>query len=202
MTARTGRTRWLALGEASRFLGVDETTLRRWADTGLIHTLRTPGGHRRFSEVDLATFVRGRHSATARLPDVIGAHGNRLLPHRSGRRIREQSWYRAISGPRASAIGGTCRLLTAALASFLSGGGQAARRRGERAARALGAQVEALGLSPADATEAFLYFRRAIVGAVSASLPLAADRKLQTLRRADEYFDRIQAALMVPYRRK
>ena len=39
---------WLTLGEASRMLGVDPDTLRRWSDGGKVDLLRTPGGHRRF----------------------------------------------------------------------------------------------------------------------------------------------------------
>lgn len=198
----TQDTRWLALGEASRFLGVDVTTLRRWSDAGMIHALRTPGGHRRFREIDLASFVRRHHSATARLPDIIGAGGTRLLPAGADRKIRRQPWFHAVRGRQAAAIGTSCRTLMAALASYLAGGGSAARRQGEVVARALGAQVAALGLSPAQATEAFLYFRQAIIRSVSASLPLRSERKLQSIRRADEYFNRIHAALMVPYGRK
>ena len=41
-------TLWLTLGEASRMLGVDPDTLRRWADNGKVDVLKTPGGHRRF----------------------------------------------------------------------------------------------------------------------------------------------------------
>lgn len=50
---RTDRTEWLSLGEASRTLGVNTSTLRRWADADLVRTFRTPGGHRRFSASDL-----------------------------------------------------------------------------------------------------------------------------------------------------
>ncbi|HEV8654065.1 MAG TPA: helix-turn-helix domain-containing protein, partial [Candidatus Limnocylindria bacterium] len=39
---------WLTLGEASRILGVDPDTLRRWADNGKVEVFTTPGGHRRF----------------------------------------------------------------------------------------------------------------------------------------------------------
>src|SRR2546421_9809590 len=42
------RGEWLTLGEASRILGVDPDTLRRWADSGKIDVFTTPGGHRRF----------------------------------------------------------------------------------------------------------------------------------------------------------
>ncbi|HJN91969.1 MAG TPA: MerR family transcriptional regulator [Dehalococcoidia bacterium] len=51
--SRTDRTEWLSLGEASRTLGVNTSTLRRWADADLVRTFRTPGGHRRFSASDL-----------------------------------------------------------------------------------------------------------------------------------------------------
>jgi excisionase family DNA binding protein len=194
--------RWLALGEASRVLGVDVTTLRRWADAGEIQAFRTPGGHRRFTDADLATFVRRRHSATARLSDVFGADGVRLLPAGSGRMVRTQPWYRAVRGPHAAAIGHSCRRLMAGLAAYLAGEGPTARRRGEAAARALGTQIAALGLSAAEATEAFLFFRQAIAQAVSSRFPLHPRRKIQSIRRADEYFNRIQAVLMAAYGRR
>jgi diguanylate cyclase (GGDEF)-like protein/PAS domain S-box-containing protein/excisionase family DNA binding protein len=38
----------LAIGEAAQALGVSVSTLRRWADSGQVATVRTAGGHRRF----------------------------------------------------------------------------------------------------------------------------------------------------------
>jgi len=52
--------KWLALKEASAFLGVHFTTLRSWADRGDIPVFRTPGGHRRFSIDDLRRFLAER----------------------------------------------------------------------------------------------------------------------------------------------
>ncbi|HEY3247361.1 MAG TPA: helix-turn-helix domain-containing protein [bacterium] len=193
--------RWLALGEASRFLGVDITTLRRWADAGQVRTFRTPGGHRRFAAADLSDFVRRRHSASARLADVIGPDGTALLSAAQSRRIRTQRWYRAVGASQVTSIGYSCRALMAALAAFLARSSPPSRRQGESAARALGAQVAALGLSAADATEAFLYFRRAIAGAVSGRLPLTPDRKLQSVRRIDAFFNRMQLVMMEAYSR-
>src|SRR2546421_12821182 len=47
------RGEWLTLGEASRILGVDPDTLRRWADSGKIEVFTTPGGDRRFMRASI-----------------------------------------------------------------------------------------------------------------------------------------------------
>ena len=66
LTARPSGMQWLTLKEASEFLGVHFTTLRKWADEGEIRVFRTPGGHRRFSLADLRRFLeeRVRHEVT------------------------------------------------------------------------------------------------------------------------------------------
>jgi len=55
---------WLSLSEASALLGVHPTTVRRWADSGDIPCLRTPGGHRRFRAADLTAWMRGQQMTT------------------------------------------------------------------------------------------------------------------------------------------
>ncbi len=50
---------WLTLGEAARYLGVAQSTIRKWADSGRIETFKTPGGHRRFKRDDLDRFMYG-----------------------------------------------------------------------------------------------------------------------------------------------
>ena len=42
-----------SLKDAASKLGVHPVTLRRWAESGKIETVRTPGGHRRFSEAEI-----------------------------------------------------------------------------------------------------------------------------------------------------
>ena len=60
--APLARGHWLSLKEASELLGIHFTTLRKWADDGLIRVFRTPGGHRRFSVADLRHFLETRAS--------------------------------------------------------------------------------------------------------------------------------------------
>ncbi len=40
--------------EAAKLLGVSAATIKRWSDDGVLSTVRTPGGHRRFRRADLA----------------------------------------------------------------------------------------------------------------------------------------------------
>src|SRR3979411_2337934 len=37
---------WLTLGQAARFLGVAQSTIRKWSDNGRVPAFYTPGGHR------------------------------------------------------------------------------------------------------------------------------------------------------------
>jgi len=48
---------WLTLGQAARFLGVAQSTIRKWSDQGRVPAFYTPGGHRRFRRPDLETFL-------------------------------------------------------------------------------------------------------------------------------------------------
>lgn len=68
----------LSLGPASRLLGVDPDTLRRWADEGRIEAFTTAGGHRRFDPATVERILEARrHDATVRLA-TLGATTDRL----------------------------------------------------------------------------------------------------------------------------
>ena len=89
---------WLTLGQAARFLGVAQSTIRKWSDQGRVPAFYTPGGHRRFRRGDLESFLArsgpGRQQAgPAVLLDV-------MMPHVDGwemlRRIQERHGAGAI----------------------------------------------------------------------------------------------------------
>ena len=48
---------WMTLGQAARFLGVAQSTIRKWSDQGRVPAFYTPGGHRRYRRGDLETFL-------------------------------------------------------------------------------------------------------------------------------------------------
>jgi excisionase family DNA binding protein len=69
-----GDVHWLALGQAAKYLGVSERTLRKWADEGRLAAFSTPGGHRRFRLRDLDQFLHGARveaPQTGRRPLVL-----------------------------------------------------------------------------------------------------------------------------------
>src|SRR5580765_6179401 len=51
---------WLTLGQAARFLGVAQSTIRKWSDQGRVPAFYTPGGHRRYRRSDLESFLDRR----------------------------------------------------------------------------------------------------------------------------------------------
>jgi excisionase family DNA binding protein len=48
---------WLTLGQAAKYLGVAQSTIRKWSDQGRVPTFYTPGGHRRYRRRDLDVFL-------------------------------------------------------------------------------------------------------------------------------------------------
>jgi MerR family transcriptional regulator, light-induced transcriptional regulator len=65
----------LTTRDVARDLGVSPATVKRWAETGTLPSVRTPGGHRRFQARDVAA-VRERLS---RSPGSLDAWVKRLL---------------------------------------------------------------------------------------------------------------------------
>jgi len=51
-------TRLLGIGEAAARLGVSISTLRSWADKGMLKMVRLPSGYRRFTEAEIEEMRR------------------------------------------------------------------------------------------------------------------------------------------------
>lgn len=62
----------------ARAIGVSESSIKRWCDQGLLHTVRTVGGHRRLATHAVVEFVRQTGQRFVE-PNLIG------LPHDTGR---------------------------------------------------------------------------------------------------------------------
>jgi excisionase family DNA binding protein len=75
----------MTLGQAAKYLGVAQSTIRKWSDTGQVPAIRTPGGHRRYRQRDLDVFLdRSRPGTTG-----IGGPGPHVLIVDDDPRLRE-----------------------------------------------------------------------------------------------------------------
>src|ERR1700748_162109 len=73
---------WLTLGQAAKYLGVAQSTIRKWSDLGRVPAFYTPGGHRRYRRGDLDAFLErsgpsGRARPGPRVLVVDDARGAR-----------------------------------------------------------------------------------------------------------------------------
>jgi excisionase family DNA binding protein len=62
---------WLTLGQAAKYLGVAQSTIRKWSDQRRLPAFYTPGGHRRYRRGDLDAFLE-RSGAGARSTEGAG----------------------------------------------------------------------------------------------------------------------------------
>ncbi len=136
----------LPLGQASRLLGVDPDTLRRWADEGRVPAFTTLGGHRRFERRALERIVAARRTGAVGALGGVGdttARLNAAYRRRYGELSSEGTDLRSIV-PEAQrdAFRQTGRRLADALVRYLDGAGQS-RTDAEAEAVALAAQLGA-----------------------------------------------------------
>ncbi len=54
---RQSGTDWMTLGQAASYLGVAQSTIRKWSDAEKLPAFYTPGGHRRYRRGDLDAFL-------------------------------------------------------------------------------------------------------------------------------------------------
>jgi excisionase family DNA binding protein len=85
-----------SLKEAADRLGVHPVTLRRWAESGKIQAVRTPGGHRRFTESEIKRLTTQAESDGS---DTIGEQLKETALSSTRRDItgHEASWISGIS---------------------------------------------------------------------------------------------------------
>jgi excisionase family DNA binding protein len=70
-TEAGGGPEWLTLGQAAEYLGVAQSTVRKWSDGGRLRAFYTPGKHRRFRKEDLDSFLGGPRSQAHGTPLVL-----------------------------------------------------------------------------------------------------------------------------------
>lgn len=199
--------RWLSLGPASRMVGVDPDTLRRWADEGRIEAYVTPGGHRRFDRQTIEALVSSRRTGSRPLAS-LGASPERLT------RAYRRSY---VADPTARDIPADDdharehyrrdgRLLVEALVAHLDAGDDAERDRSEADATALvddlARRLAASGTSLTEAVGLFVAARRPFLDELTGlgrRRALDASRLAALYQDASGLLDRLLLRLIATY---
>jgi excisionase family DNA binding protein len=199
---------WVALGEATRVLGISEGTLRKWADDGQVAVFTTPGGHRRFSRAMLNSLLP---AARVHRPPLAPSGG---APRRMVRAYRPAgvaahsgpAWLESMTPEQRQTFRDNGRAIVAALVAYLDAKDEETRaaqlQEACQQAANHGRTVQSLGASLPDAVETFLQFRNPFVHELAA---MARQRGLDTreatelLIEAESAMDRLLTSMMTGY---
>ena len=189
---------WLALGAASRVVGVDPDTLRRWADEGRVEVYLTPGGHRRFQRDALKRLIvhgsreRSTLASLGATPQRLTEAYRRTYLSRDG---LTPDFFSAVRDEDREMFRVNGRLLVDALIRHLREREQAASgpslEDAEELSRSLGARLSASGTSLTESVALFVAARRPFLG----ELGTLAKRRSLDSREVARLFDEASQAL-------
>ena len=189
---------WLALGPASRLVGVDPDTLRRWADEGRVKVFHTPGGHRRFQRGSLQRLIVSGSRERSTLAS-LGATSQRFTDAYRRTYLSRDGLtpdpYSAVRDEDREMFRVKGRLLVDALVSHLGERDRktasASLEDAEGLSRSLGSRLAVSGTSLTESVALFVAARRPFLGELGA---LAKRRSLDS-RQVAGLFDEASQAL-------
>jgi excisionase family DNA binding protein len=196
----------LSLGPASRLLGVDPDTLRRWADEGRIEAFVTPGGHRRFERRELERLIESRKPGSVQRPlSSLGATPDRLSRAYRRSYVAETpgSARDAVPSAEHAAFRSDGRGLVASLVAYLDAPDDETRAAAEATATALtddlAGRLAAGGLSLTESVGLFVAARRPFLselGTIARRRALDAERVSALFEAASALLDRLLLRLI------
>lgn len=196
---------WLTISEASQFLRVSTSTLRRWTDKQQVPVSKTPGGHRRYS-------LRVIRELSERMASPSFAQSSQTssplaldwtIPSTD---VRGQAWYprfapaKTVKGMRSVGqrlLGLLIQYVTRRNddSRFLHEGREVGNSYGNLAARA--------GATAEESVEAFLFFRRSFSQTALQVPRIAhssdADEIIRFAQRIDGFMDEVLAGMIAGY---
>jgi len=195
---------WLSLGDVANLLGVHPSTVRSWSDQGHLPVHRTQGGHRRYKNSDIEMWLQYHQDQDVDEGSLVvqNALKNTRLQVSDGV-LEKELWYQKLDEAARAQYRYSGRNLMQGLLVTLSANGPVA----DAEARSLGYEYASrgwrYGLTVAEATRAFMFFRNVLLEsllAVSASAAVhSPDAWKEMLRKITNFTDLIQITLLETY---
>lgn len=165
---------WLTLSQASTRLGIADSTLRRWADSGQLASMTTLGGHRRFPRAVIEAMLP---AVRTRRPSLTGAGAS---PQHIARAYRDaerphEAWLEGMGEGQRREFRRRGRKLVALIVGCLEAAdlekARPWRAKAEAVAMEYGAAARDLRISLKDTVGGFLAFRRPLLAELAAAAP-------------------------------
>lgn len=195
---------WLSLGEAAASLGVHPSTVRSWADQGMLPSHRTPGGHRRFRKEDVDLQVNKRRGDNGLEPTTVVQNILRTARLTIGEgALENEAWYQKLDEDSRNQYRQSGRSLVMGLVNHLYGDGDGM----EAEARSLGYEYASrgrrCGLSSVEAAHAFQFFRTMVMDSVldayESANPCSPQTWTMMVRKMNSFSDLIIITLLETY---
>lgn len=195
---------WVTLTDAALQLGIHPTTLRRWADNGSIPVYITPGGHRRFLQSDLDSFVNHLEQVA---PDQLRRDMEKYAlietRQRLAKGIRPQTLDLFSETQRQTQRELGQRLLALIVQHIVQDNrDEELLKQADNIAELYARSCYELHLSVADALEIILFFRDNL-SEMALQMPqmtqLEEDAHIRLLRKINQVFNRVQLSLVAAF---
>ncbi len=195
----------VSISEASRILGVSEPALRQWTDEGKIKAFITPGGHRRYSRIELRRLMTSPHKSlgikdlASRLEDTAGLHRDIARSF-----VSASSWYKDLDAESQKQLVFLGRRLLELSVRYVSGPSR--RQETSELARGVGGDfgetLARLGLPLTDSVQAFLQHREPVVRMASDLIrkrEMLTERIAEAIPMAERIIDEALVALVAAH---
>jgi excisionase family DNA binding protein len=197
----------LTLKQAAERLNVHPTTVRRWADDGSLASIRTPGGHRRFSLSEVERVANGggeRDASASKLGVHIGQHAlvtTRADLHQS----KPPVWLKGMDEASREEKRLLGRRLLGLLMQYVAaedGDGEEVLAEARVVGRIYAKSIVQSGMSLPDAMKAVMFFRDHILES-AVMLPDSAhsrpEANKRVFRRVNDFLNAIQLVVAEAY---
>jgi excisionase family DNA binding protein len=195
---------WLSLSGVANLLGVHPSTVRSWSDRGDLPVYRTRGGHRRYKRSEVELWMKSRQGAGDEEGNLVMQTALRNTRVQIGEgRLESELWYQKLDEEARNQYRRSGRALLQGLVDCLT----TDERMSETEARSLGYEYASrgwrYGLTAAEASLAFLFFRNVLLESMLAVYEANAVHSphiwIEMFRKINAFTDRLQVTLLETY---